>query len=174
MSIFRKPKGTYIRSTPDWFSSLACAGFGFCPSLPLGQAPAVGLFNNDNSGRSLFVYGLGAEVNNGAEVANFSYFNGPLTALYSPTAAAPIDPLLAALPGQIYGSGLTPAQQATPAVSVQQGLYIMGSFAGSGSGPIDHIVAEHPIAIVRPGFTLAGWTFNSGLGVWFHYVVLDF
>lgn len=172
MSIFRKPLGTYTRSTPDWFYTDTAAGFGFCGNPGPGSEPAVGLYNNATDGRTLFVFGIGG---NGAgnEVLNVSFFNGPGFQLTDPAACYAIDPTQGQPIGQIW-RGLTATQAATPPVINQQGLYILGESTASADAPIDKIMSEHPLAVIRPGFMLAGWTFADVVSMWFQYVVMRF
>lgn len=55
--MIRQPKGSYTRSTPDWFAK----DFAWCPLHAAGDAThfGVGAFYNDTtSGNSLHIYGI--------------------------------------------------------------------------------------------------------------------
>jgi hypothetical protein len=164
MSIFRKPKGTYTRSTPDWFSQKAAAGFGFC-SAAVGITQAVGLFNDANDGSKLFVYGFGADVYADIEV-NFNLFNDPMVQVYS--RGFPIE---GGSPAP-YGSIRIGFSSVIP----QTGMYITGGQGNAGISPyVAPIFSDYPLAIVRTGWCFAAYVEAAvGMGAFFHYVVMPF
>lgn len=169
MSLFRRPRGTYVRPTPDWFSANAAAVFGF-GNGGTGSDPAVLLYNNDTLGRSLFVFGFGA-TNDGSEVVNWSFFNGPGFQLYASGNPFPIDPVIAQPVGQLY-SGLTAAQDAAPPRSTQEGLYLSSSTSIGSQNELVPVFAPYPLAIVRPGWSFGAWNLHSILSAYFYYVVM--
>jgi len=58
---YRRPKGTYVRSTQDWFSDRIFTGGWAAQNDPLvnnGTYFSVSLYNNDQTGRLYYVYRL--------------------------------------------------------------------------------------------------------------------
>lgn len=99
MASYRRPRGIYVRNTPDWFyRRMAVAGFEIAVnSGNLGNA-TIGLFNNDSIGRALHVYGLSAGFSGGNNVL---ILMEPQARGTAQAAGSGIDPRAGAMPGVV-------------------------------------------------------------------------
>ena len=103
MSAFRQPKGSYVRTTGDWFYQNT-AIFHASVVRPSGSDPLYfALYNNDTIGRSLFVKDFFLDTTSGG--TSWYYAQG-LTAVGALVTGIrgcfPLNPLWPAPVGQMY------------------------------------------------------------------------
>lgn len=167
MASFRRPRGVYVRPTPDWNSdSLAYAG-GFYPD-PGGAFQSFStfsLFNNDNAGRSLQLYFFSAFWN-GASIIFGDIFKGSFGTLVSN--GANVDPRQPAPPGQVFlKSTVVIGSPSNPDITAPTYFFGLG-FASAGIG------FGAPLATIPQGFSLRlsndFVSAESGLTFWYTYL----
>jgi len=102
VSLFRSPKGVYTRGTNDWFQSSAATACGIVQTGTNGFK-VLYLYNNDQRGRLLSVYSITASLDEdqGFAVGLINSFTG--TQETAPFGCFPINPLLPAPSGQVFG-----------------------------------------------------------------------
>lgn len=137
MSIFQKPRSTYVQLSPEWWLySMACGGLrtGTLPDLYSN----VSLYNNSNAGESLFVYLVAMWSPEGGNLSMFTRSGEPAVIAGS---CLPLDSAGAAPPGLI-GSDTWPVAQphTAPVFKPWDALGVIGG--------------TWPISIVRPGYSL--------------------
>lgn len=138
----QKPRGSVVRTPPDWFARYLMGGWGTTGPCA-GNLTSIILFNNATDGSVLRVYGLNLAVGAATQLF-FKSFPGSTGNLVTGVgAAAPIDPRTPAQPGQIYTLA-----QATP--------------KGVGSGGVTifpnttlDLAPGYPLAIVPPQFSFS-------------------
>lgn len=148
MSIFRKPKGTYTRALPDWFSDRAMYGGAvhYEAGIP-AHFKAVELYNNSALGQKLFVYGLFFADGTG-DFSWASLLKGPVLPDVD-IGPFPVDATALKGPGQIRSDTLNDTVQTgqVPLTNFdsdfQQGL----------AYPIFIIPATYSLVISSQGFT---------------------
>ncbi len=152
----RVPKGIYSRNTPDWFIDSLAWGGGEA-SFGSGEN-FVGLNNNDNAGRILYVYGLTASTTSvdGMHVENSNY-----QTIYPIANCVSAQPTSGAPPGQIVFGEIT-----VPPTT--------GNFFNTlaSAAPQLQMFADWPLFIVPVGYTLlvAGVTDACDVSAAFWYV----
>lgn len=154
----RRPKGVYVRPTLDWFWRQAGTG----TTVNVGGLPNQfnygGLYNNDNTGRTLFVLDItGSDL--GSDFMLLYMEKGPTGVFVMD--GAPLDPRNPKPPGQIYKDGFV-AAKANP-IAIASAQFIAASAPPPGFR-----------TVVPPGFTL--WYGGTGasvtMGVSFTWVAL--
>lgn len=138
MALNRKPRGSVVRTPPDWFARYLMGG-GAHNGPCVGNLTGVGVYNNATDGSVIRVYGINYGLGASTQlVFKLVSGNGGGTLYSGATKGAPIDPRTPQQPGQIYtwataaGVGV-PFWQVTAYTSAQYTLF-----------------PGHPIAIV-PG-----------------------
>lgn len=151
MSIFRTPKGVYVRQTPDWFLDSSAVACGYIEHGG-GGIRGFALYNNDTRGRSFYIYVAywSTDIQD-ALVMGYGYGPGA-SPLASPYGCWPLNPLNTAVPGIVY-SDVTPVQNGP--ILYQSSQAANAWQVGSESGA--------PIAIIPPGWSLVVITRGSAL-----------
>lgn len=150
MPTFRRPKGTYVRTTRDWFYRDMAIGTADHFHAPPFAYDFVSLFNNDKPGRSYFIEQL--SVFTDASFYGFAIsVKGPFGTLVGP--CTPLSPDFPAPSGEMYSG-----QQATQVTGDVVGGYNIGQL-GEAYQPTQPL-------IVPPGYSLifAGNN-NNGLAL---------
>lgn len=135
----RRPKGSYSRSTPDWFSG-SMAWIGMASGSTGGTYPGAGLYNDSTLGLNLHVVGLEVGAGAGTTSINVVFTQGP--------------------PGYNVGTPGQPVLLNKPAPP-GAAIYTNGSalFAGPhavfwyGADPVV-LMPGWPLWIVPPGYTM--------------------
>ena len=169
MSSFRRPKGVYSRSTPDWFSDQMCFGAGDKQNDPLvanGVFYRVSLFNNDPLGKRFYVY----QLNLASDDATFyfaSLHSGTLGSFFA--SCSNIDPSRAAPSGQIFiASGPSYADPPWPPDPTDS----FTTFPASGASA--QATASGPLFIVPNGYSLvvSSNTSVNQIAIGFYFIAL--
>ena len=164
----RKPKGTYVRSTPDWFvGSLAIAGIN--TGTLLTNYSAAALYNNDSLSRYFYVYRMLVT----AFTSGYLYaqvFNRNIGV--NPIPAQPLDPTKANPPGVATAifAALDPALTTAPFQIEFDG--VLNTMAAS----VLQIADNFPIFIVPPGWELEVWAGAAQItmnAVWWYTYTAD-
>lgn len=136
----RKPKGVYARNTPDWFVEAGAGGCALAPAVA-AQFGHASLFNDDNAGRSLYVYGLYV-INFGATQQDLQLVQGSVGTQVN--MGGPIDGSLArgSIPGKIF-------RGSSAVLQIGGDMGHIGIRSGSMMWPY-----EWPVAIVPPNSSL--------------------
>lgn len=167
MASYRRPKGTYVRSTPDWFTDALAYGGGFYPD-PGGAFQSFStfsLFNNDRQGRLLSVYFFSAFWN-GASIILGDIYPGSFGTYLAD--ASSVNPLIGAPPGQIFLK-TTVVGGSPPNPDITQPSFFFGlGFASAGIG------YGAPLAIIPVGSSLRlsndFVSAESGITFWYNYL----
>lgn len=166
----RRPKGTYTRPTPDWFTDALAYGGAFYPD-PGGAFQSFStfsLFNNDNQGRFYQVYFFSAFWN-GASIILGDIFPGTFGTLAAN--CQPVNPQVGDFSGQIYlKSTVVGGSPANPDITKPSFFFGLG-FASAGIG------YGAPLAIVPVGSSLRlsndFVSAESGLTFWYTYLAAN-
>jgi len=138
--VARSPKGSYFRSTPDWFWR-SMATVGFASGSTGGTYPQAGLYNNATDGQLLHVMGLSMHCSGAGEGIDVSFAQGvPAFSAGRPGTAVKLDEI--APPGLSYftnGVGAVPG-------------YIIGYLGAANAGTF--ATPGWPLWIIPPGYTL--------------------
>lgn len=174
MATRRKPKGSYVRETGDFYIDRAATVAGwFWPSTAL--ATCIDLYNNAKDGSNLHVYrvwvgndasGIYGMTRIEGHGANFLQ-NGVPVVITGPS-----------LPGQCWYDTLPP--QYTGFFFPKDTPFSDAFFADNEAGSQDTWQAPGPICVIPPGFSMRAYAMvgsgQSGGGgmmaVTFYYVVL--
>jgi hypothetical protein len=157
----RKPKGSYVRTTPDWYFNHAASVGANNPGSP-GTHAVVDLFNDAQDGSLLYIYEL-MTFNLGTESIRVQQFNGH-TAGASSGPTYPVNPNVGKLPGFVY------IDQIAGATQPNTDPYIFGTL----SNQDEYINPHGPIMIVPPGYScrLLNNAVQFGFQFWIYYVAL--
>jgi len=147
MASYRKPKGTYVRPSPDWFINQLASGSWYNDQQVGTQYASIGLFNNDTLGRKFYIYGISVGTFN-ANTAYGVVLNGTFGSLV--TSCVSVDASLPAPPGQIYFTRFGPA--APPNVTLAQPAGTRFNL-GSGYTKVD-VFQDWPICVLPVGYSL--------------------
>ncbi len=166
----RRPKGTYVRPTPDWFTDVLAYAGGFYPD-PGGAFQSFStfsLFNNDNQGRFLQLYFMSAFWN-GASIIFGDLFKGSFGTLARNGAS--VDPLQPSPPGQVFlKSTVVVGSPSNPDITAPTFFFGLG-FASAGIG------FGAPLAIIPVGWSLRlsndFVSAESGLTFWYTYLAAN-
>lgn len=167
----RKPKGTMVRPAPDWFDDNM--GVGGSYFLNVGPAKdnflALALFNNDQQGRTLKVYGLTIASDGGAGFG-FFFAAGAPSGVQQPASA--LRPDRGVPVGQLFlqsslGNPIPTANPFLPAT--------VTSAIGSDGFDSNTIFSDFPMFVVPQGYSLIGTNFRGSLstGIWYWWQVAD-
>jgi hypothetical protein len=150
----RKPKGIYTRNTPEWFIDKLAWAYGVADSN-FATTTIFGLFNNDTSGRTLYVYRMRLVLIGGGHLFLRVFqedlatnFDLSVTPDVQPGRA--VNPQLAMPPGQWKGGGTSTPP---PLDATLYRIYI----TESPSGPIlgEYLEqAQFPLWILPTGYSL--------------------
>lgn len=161
MSTFRRPKGSYVRNTPDFWALDAYAVGANNPSAT-GKFAVTDLYNNGQAGQILHVWDLYIQ-NSGSESirvqqvqGNVGGPNGPPWPIYFNNKGGI---------GQIYYNQV--ASRTSPASD----MYI----TSVNTPVIDRINPPGPVAIIPPGWSLRLINNQTDFGfiAWFYYLVMQ-
>lgn len=161
------PKGVLTRPAPDFFDdNMGIGAWSYLTTLPTTFTyVAVSLFNNDNQGRVLKVYGITAEADGGAGM-QASWFKGSFGTLVGPCSS--IRPDLGAPPGLIYKDVLiVPAEFSPNTMPLNPAVGIIG-ISGFDSNTV---LSPFPIFIIPVGWSLVlvnlETSSQGGAGFWY-------
>jgi hypothetical protein len=143
--VAKKPKGTLFRIAPDFFAAGLMSAGWYSDQETNTQYCEIGLFNNDQSGRSLYVYAISIGLTN-SNTAFGVVRNAATGALVN--SGSNIDPSQGGAVGAVFfrrfGAVAPPfVSQAVPGGTVT--TYGAGYVAVS-------MTPNHCLAIVPPGF----------------------
>lgn len=160
MSKWRKPHGTYVRSTPDWFDYRRLAGSAFETALAANYT-SVSLYNNATDGSTLHVTGLTAFSTVPAASLEVPLFTGA----YGTLSAFPVVPVS---PAQLMGPGVFYINQSPTRLPIRY-LWLMGN-----TGLPTHWPYEYAICILSPGQSLVveASIVNAEVTACFHWLVM--
>ena len=162
----RRPKGSYVRNTPDWYFNNACSVGTNNPGAP-GLHAVCDLFNNAQDGSNFYVYGL-MTFNLGTASIRVQQIQG-----HAPGTGGP-------------GAGNGPAYAVNASGGQPPGLLYIDFIAGA-TQPItdpyifstlsnidEYILPTGPLMIIPPGYSLR--LLNNavafGFQCWIYYVTL--
>jgi hypothetical protein len=142
---WRRPKGSYVRPTGDFFiDRAATVGGFFVPSALLNTS--LDLYNNATDGSNLHVYRLW--VHNDAETLYFATrVKGHGATLMQN--AVPVVVGAGALPGQLYYDTQPQLGATFPVDTPLSDAYYFGDESGFQAG----FAAPGPLAVILPGFS---------------------
>lgn len=147
MATYRRPKGSYTRATPDFFSDRAATvGAFYWPSTVLSTT--FDLFNNARDGSSLHLWA--AFVGNDAaglySATQIKGHGGTLAANATAVITAS-----AQLPGQLYIDTQAPQFSTLPwdKDTIFANPWVLDNEAGS----LDDLHSGGPICIIQPGYS---------------------
>lgn len=156
----RKPKGTYSRTTGDWFSNDLCWAYASTGSSGVGITSA--LFNNDTVGRLLYV--LTWQVYFGTNEQCYArMYQGHVGTAYD--SARRVRPALGKPPGMPYfGQN----------VNLGPGDDTMSVYLISKQVDAFTFQPQHPICVIPPGYSFVTYVVapTDGLACTWWYVVL--
>jgi hypothetical protein len=173
MATYRRPKGSYTRPTPDFFTrQMAIVGGGF--TLSSANDVVFTLFNNATTGEYFHVFKIWV-FNDGEGSNAMSTQSG-----HGATFVSNAFPVVFDSPapfGQLYQDQ---AAQVVPALTIYPTAVPYGSyFVGGDEAAAQHpLGAQGPIAVIPPGYSLSIRSLNSigntnnSLGVTFYYCIL--
>jgi hypothetical protein len=164
MASFRKPKGTYVRPTGDWFSANLCSGAWYDDTAGAATYLWIGLYNDDNLGRSLYILGISAAMD-GANVMAGVVVKGTLGSQVA--ACVNVNPNTGAPPGKIYSRRTGPAAPPSVGQAVPAGMaFLIGTSFGS-----PQYTPPFPICILPQGyscFVVSDFqTIDGGASFWY-------
>ena len=139
MATYRRPKGSYQRNTPDWFTDALAYSSGQVNGGGGGAGLSVSLFNNHPQSYHFHLYGLWVNDSN-----NEQLFAAVLPGTYGTQydVAYPVTTDQAQPPGQIF-TGATPA-----------GLTLVNQpLTWQGNQPTPPILAPWPIAVIPVNYS---------------------
>jgi len=150
----RKPKGSYVRNSPDWFIHRMMSG-SLVVGLKSGFYTYIGLQNNDSVGRYLYLHGLRFSHLTGTDGCYFGLLQTSALGGFEP--AVPLDPLVPAGPGQV-GSFYS----ATSILGGKTQTVFSNAQLGSAASAEYEWQHDWPIATIPPGWAAVLQT--QGLG----------
>lgn len=164
MASLRRPRGTYVRNTGDWFSANLCSGAWYDDTTGAATYLWVGLFNDTTDGRSLYVYSISAAMD-GANVMAGVVVQGTRGAQVA--ACVNVNPSKGAPPGKIYSQRTGPAAPPSIGQAVPAGMaFLIGTSFGS-----PQFTPSHAICILPPGyscFVVSDFqTIDGGASFWY-------
>jgi len=158
---FRRPKGSYVRQTPDWYiQEGSCVGGIITVVSP--PVPSLDLFNNASDGTLLHVYQVivGAQGYGPYALQTLQGHGANLITNAFPVVADDARPW-----GQLYWDSQTAAQtwvSGSPADGQNYGSNYALDATGS---TIDSLQTTGPISVLPPGYSLRVWYPNNfGVG----------
>jgi hypothetical protein len=168
----RRPLGTLTRHPADWFSDYSyTGGYQLIDNPTPGNFNylAVGLYNNDSSGRVIKVYGISVCAENGSGMGIY-FVNGVIGSLVGPVKS--IRPDRAAPTGQIY------QENTSVGFPIPNFPYNFGDqfgFIGTSGFDSFSIVSPFPLFIVPQGYSLVAANTVQGVhvGAFFWFQVAD-
>jgi hypothetical protein len=152
----RRPKGTYVRPTMDWFISSSAYIGGLASGDFHSNAPFMSLYNNDTNGGYLYVYRAIISSNEFTQVyidqqQGFTVPYDPAPATATPT-PFPLNPLNASPPGLLaIGNWLPTLRPATAPTQLE----------APGQGIVFSVDSSAPIWIIPATWTLNVYTISS-------------
>jgi len=136
---FRKPRGSYVRDTGDWFSDKLMAGAVSFAALP-GLYNNLYLYNDSDAGHVIQLLSITGWIESSAANLDVLTVLGQIGAA-APVPAAPLDPFNPQRAGALYAT----------ASAAYQGA---GSFLELGGGAAPFIYTpHHPILILPAGYS---------------------
>jgi hypothetical protein len=168
MASFRRPRGTYVRPTGDWFSSKLASGAWYVDVLPAAsQYLWIGLYNNSSLGQLLYILSISAAMD-GANVMAGVVQKGAIGAKVADCVS--VNPLNGGPPGQIFMQQTGTPGSTTPQAVPANTAFLIGTSFGS-----PQFTPAHPVCILPYGYSctiVSDFTTSDG-GVSFWYVPLD-
>jgi hypothetical protein len=168
MASFRKPKGTYIRSTGDWFSGRLSSGAWYV-DVPAANSQYlwIGLYNNSTRGSLFYVLTISAAMD-GANVMAGVVQKGPIGAKVADCVSA--NPSLGAGSGQIFMQQTGALGVTTPQAIPANTAFLIGTSFGS-----PQFTPAHPVCILPAGYscTIVSDFATADGGASFWFVPLD-
>ncbi len=167
MASHRRPKGVYIRNTPDWRTdALAYGGTQYPdPGGAFQTFSTISLYNNDQTGRAFQVYFISAFWD-GASIILADLFYGTFGSFAA--SCSPISPSMANPPGQIFLRTDVVVGNAPNPNPITPTLYLGLGFASAGIG------FSAPLVIVPQGYSLRLVnnirSAESGATFWYTYL----
>jgi hypothetical protein len=159
MSRYRKPRGTYVRNSSDWFSDLLVAG-SITEFAVNGKFGFIGLYNDAIDGSILQLLSLYFWVQSATASARFTYTSGVNGTIY-PGSWQMMNPLQAQRAGSLTHGTTNSA--------------VASWWVGLGGNNQPFLFSPgHPIATIPPGYTFAinSDTSNTAITASFYWLVL--
>lgn len=161
MGTNRRPKGSYVRPTPDWYI-LEGASAGAIVNVTSPPVPAIDLFNNSTDGTFLHVYEVWVGAQNYGPYAIVAV-NGHASTFIAN--AKPIVVGTAQPWGALYWGSLT-ADATWVSGTPANGFNYGSDYATDNpDGTVDRWRSSGPIKVLPPGYSLRVWypiNFGSG------------
>lgn len=146
MPSYRKPRGTYTRTTGDWFSADLCSGAWYDDINTPATYLWIGLYNDDPQGRLLYVLSISASMD-GANVQAGVVMKGTVGSQVA--ACVNINPSRGAPPGKIYSLRTGPTAPPSVGQAVPAGTaFLIGTSFGAGQ-----FFPNHPLCILPVGYS---------------------
>jgi len=164
MASFRKPRGAYTRTTPDWFSDVTCSGGWFdSDSSGIGHYKWIGLYNDDNAGRILYVYAISASWDGANSIAMVSIAGASGSEVNH---GVNIQPAVGFMPGSVRFFQTGPPAMTTPIAPPAGTVGVIGN-----GFVVSNIQPGFPIAKIPTGYSLMLTgdfnTLSAGAGFWY-------
>lgn len=140
----RKPKGSYVRNSPDWFIH-RMMGAAVAVGSKAANYAYIALFNNDTVGRYIYLTALNFQTSTANGFCYFGLIQGNTAG--GTTQAVPLDPLVPVDAGVVVGNFSTTQFVGGKLSSSFASAILGGSSTGSYDWPY-----EWPIAAVPPGW----------------------
>lgn len=161
MALNQKPRGSVVRTPPDWFARYLF-GAGAVNGPCVGNVVGVALYNNATDGTVLRVYGLNLFCNATNRLFFKTFAGSSGTPFTGKGAPGPIDPRTPVQPGLLY-------TQATAAgVGIPVGFYTVAA------NTIYDLAPGYPLAVVPSNYSFSVETENTNVQiiVAFRYLAL--
>lgn len=149
MPATRSPKGTYVRSTPDWFTLDLCTvgGSDGANVTPANSWETFSLYNNDTASRNFYIYAVSLQI----DTAYYMVWDMIQTAFGTQLATARyVHDIFTTAPG-VLGFHQTPYSSGTEYVNPDIGAGF-GCVAAAFNGTLS--TAGFPLWIIKPGYSL--------------------
>jgi len=173
MATYRRPKGSYVRATPDFFGDRAATVGGVYVVAP-PDGVVFDLFNNASDGSYLYVYELWVG-NEAGEAYGVTRLKGHGANFLQN--AVPVFTDGPTLPGELYQDTIGPLFVGIPAPPgfVHSDALIGDNVAGS----VDIYSTVGPLCVLTPGYSLrvyaitgTGYINPTQLGCSFYFLAL--
>lgn len=153
MGTWRTPKGSYFRSTGDFFIDRAATVGGYYrPSAT--RATTIDLYNNAQDGSTLHVYRVWVGNDASAEYGMTKLFGHGANFLQN---AVPVVTGNPTLPGQAYWDTIPP--QYVPTFSPTDTPLSDAFIADNEAGSQDAWATPGPICVLPPGYSMRAYSF---------------
>lgn len=143
MASHRRPKGTYVRNTADFFVANGAIAGGQYQGISSGTNPTVQLYNNDNFGRLFYIWGMRFTT---LDDGNYNIVIQQGSPLPTVSQAQPINPLSGGPPG-LFCAGEQSDTQADANLASSPWLY------GAGYISDTYVFPNFPIAVIPVGYS---------------------